>query len=66
MAGAALSYTTARGLLKQPYKQELAKRERPYPQIRRGGVAISFPVLQHLQTITILSWRLWSAISLYS
>ena len=25
MAGAALSYTTARGLLKQPYKQELAK-----------------------------------------
>jgi hypothetical protein len=25
MAGAALSYTTARGLLKQPYKQELAR-----------------------------------------
>jgi hypothetical protein len=57
MAGAALSYTTARGLLKQPYKQALSscwRKRRPTGSPRQNpgrGLSHVVPFLTHTASI---------------
>jgi hypothetical protein len=47
MAGEALAYTTARGLLKQPYKQELARRGN-WKVLEGGARCLSADLFQRL------------------